>query len=244
MRAFLLPISLFAGLTVGVVPALAVDQTVTARGSNVFIPATVTVQQGEKVTWSNVSGVHNVSFDDGSFTQPPIPSSSGWTVSRTFDTAGEFRYFCEVHGAPGGGGMAGVVTVNPRASTEPGTAPPASTGGGGPAAGEDVTVNGPVAPLAKPKCASRRKFQIRLRHPDGIRFRSARVSVNGKPVKVVKRTIRGRLRYTALVDLRGLPRGTYATRIAAVTASGRAVRGTRTYRTCARKRTPRTLPRL
>jgi len=45
------------------------------------------------------------------------------------------------------------------------------------------------------------------------------------------RVVVGR-RLTAPVDLRNLPRGRYTVKIAATTASGRVVQGTRRYRTC------------
>jgi plastocyanin len=52
--------------------------------------------------------------DDGSFTSGPL--GTDWsTFSHTFDTAGEFGYFCEAHGAAGGTGMAGkVIVVGPQ----------------------------------------------------------------------------------------------------------------------------------
>jgi plastocyanin len=126
MRLRRLLILLVAGSTVAVMPALAADQTVTATSSNEFTPANVTVGQGEKVTWTNAGGDHNVKFDDGSFEQPADPSSSNWTVSRTFNTAGTFRYYCEAHGGPGGAGMSGTVTVQtpPPSPPPPGPPPP------------------------------------------------------------------------------------------------------------------------
>jgi hypothetical protein len=89
----------------------------------------------------------------------------------------------------------------------------------------------PGASLGLPstrRCASKRRFQIRLRAPRGHRLRSARVYVNGKRVRVFRR--RGRLR--AVVDLRGLPKGTFRVRVRAITTRGRRVTETRTYRTC------------
>ena len=68
-----------------------------ATPSSTFSPATVTVAQGDSVTWANAGGLHNVFFDDGSFAQPPTPSFAGWTVSRTFDAVGSFTYYCEAH---------------------------------------------------------------------------------------------------------------------------------------------------
>ena len=39
-------------------------------------------------------------------------NSTAWSVSRPFATTGSFRYYCELHGAQGGIGMSGTVTVN------------------------------------------------------------------------------------------------------------------------------------
>jgi hypothetical protein len=98
-----------------------------------------------------------------------------------------------------------------------------------------------LAPQAKPtftsvvslpkarKCRSRRSFRIRLREPKADPLVSAIVNVNGRRVRVVK----GR-RLTAPVDLRNLPRGRYAVKIVATTATGRVLQGTRRYRTCVR----------
>src|SRR5215213_11053664 len=90
--------------------ALAANQTVNAlSGPNRFEPASVTVNQGEKVTWTNVSGLHNVRFDDGLFEQPAAPTNPPWTVERTFNTPGTFTYLCEQHNTT----MFGSVTVVP-----------------------------------------------------------------------------------------------------------------------------------
>jgi hypothetical protein len=85
------------------------------------------------------------------------------------------------------------------------------------------------------RCTSRRRSEIRIRRPRGERLRSARVWVDGR--RAVVRGRGGRLR--AVVDLRGRRQGVYRVRIAAVTRSGRTVRATRVYRTCA-LRNPRT----
>lgn len=83
------------------------------------------------------------------------------------------------------------------------------------------------------KCRSRRNFRIRLKEPRGDALASAKVYVNRKLVKTQKS---GRL--TAPVDLRGLPKGRYTVRIIATTVLGKTIKGTRKYRTCAkRKRT-------
>jgi hypothetical protein len=77
------------------------------------------------------------------------------------------------------------------------------------------------------RCASRRRFRIRIRRLANITFLSASVFVNGKRVKVV----RGK-RLTAPVDLRGLPRGRFGVRIEVTTSDGRNLKHTRRYRTC------------
>jgi plastocyanin len=75
-----------------------------------FNPDPVTIRVGDTVTWVRQEGFHNVVADDGSFSSGP--ASSSWTeYSHTFTSAGEFRYYCEVHGGPGGTGMSGVVIV-------------------------------------------------------------------------------------------------------------------------------------
>lgn len=97
------------------VPASAADQTVTATPSSTFEPGTVEIDIGDTVTWNNAGGIHNVEFDDGSFTEPSAPSASSWSVERTLDAAGEFRYHCGFHGDA----MSGVVRVRDATGTVP-----------------------------------------------------------------------------------------------------------------------------
>jgi plastocyanin len=74
-------------------------------GNNSYTPASTTVQKGTTVTWTwaQNSVDHTVTFSDG---QTSATMSSG-TYSRTFSTAGEYAYYCKVHGAS----MSGTVTV-------------------------------------------------------------------------------------------------------------------------------------
>jgi plastocyanin len=90
-----------------------------------FSPADITIAAGDTVTWTYAGGgaPHNVVSDPGSVTSfrcangcdgaggNGAPSSSAWSATVTFPTAGTIGYFCEVHGAAGGQGMAGTVTV-------------------------------------------------------------------------------------------------------------------------------------
>ena len=108
-----------------------------------------TVDIGDTV-WTNAGGLHNVKFDDGSFEQPADLQGNSWTVSRTFDSAGTYRYYCELHGDINGAGMSGTVTVNP-ASTEP---PP-------------VPIPSPVPPRGR---APRRRRRRRARRARRARY--------------------------------------------------------------------------
>jgi plastocyanin len=212
-------------------PASAADQAIDAGPGLTFTPDAVTIAQGDSVTWTNAGGFHNVHFEDDSFVQPPFVSPDPWSVTRTFDTPGSFRYFCDVHR---GAGMTGTVNVSARAADA--EQAPAGTG-----ASSQAT---PAAGGASARCVSQRRFRIRLRGLQRLTVRAARVELNGKQLPVRREPVDGVLRHTAMVDLRGLPRGAYTVAITVTTASGRVLRGTRTYRTCAAKLPSARLPRL
>lgn len=90
---------------------------VTLTDANSFSPGAVTVPVGTTVKWTwnsctsdgygGYSGcaMHNVTFDDGSNVASPTQSSG--TFTRTFSTAGTYKYHCTIHGA----GMSGEVVV-------------------------------------------------------------------------------------------------------------------------------------
>ena len=72
-----------------------------------FQPDDINAIAGEPVLWRNTGQKqHTVTFEEGG------PSSSnidpGGEYIRTFEDAGEFRYFCKIHGKDR---MSGVVTV-------------------------------------------------------------------------------------------------------------------------------------
>lgn len=91
----------------------------------------------------------------------------------------------------------------------------------------------------KKKCLSKRSFRIRLKEPKGDALDSAKVYVNGKLVRTIKRD-----RITAPVNLTGLPKGRYTVRITAKTVLGRTITGTRKYRTCTKKRKQKSTSRV
>jgi len=101
----------------------------------VFTPKTLSINAGDTVTFTNAGGpAHNVRADDGSFRCANgcdgdggngNTSSALWSFTKTFNTPGTIKYYCEAHGDRGGIGMAGSITVT--AATPP---PPSITLGG------------------------------------------------------------------------------------------------------------------
>jgi plastocyanin len=79
---------------------------------SVFSPSTIVIAEGGTVLFTDAAGgmPHNVVWEDGS-PGSGAPSAAGWTHERTFTDSGTYRFFCEVHGAPGGVGMSGMVIV-------------------------------------------------------------------------------------------------------------------------------------
>ncbi len=87
-------------------------------GSNFFNPSALTVASGDTVTWTQVSGAHNVNGSLTTFPSNPAGFSSGavaggtWTYSFQFTIAGVYNYQCDPH-TPS---MVGTVTVTPTCS--------------------------------------------------------------------------------------------------------------------------------
>jgi len=75
-----------------------------------FSPKTIGVAVGSTLVWTR-SGTHphTVTADDGSFDSGLLRGTDQF--QRTFDAAGVYAYYCDVHGGPGGNGMSGVITV-------------------------------------------------------------------------------------------------------------------------------------
>ncbi|HUC18587.1 MAG TPA: plastocyanin/azurin family copper-binding protein [Acetobacteraceae bacterium] len=65
---------------------------------HMFMPATIVIHPGEKVTWVNRDAdVHNVTSDGNakSFHTPLL--DTGESASLTFATPGTFGYHCSIH---------------------------------------------------------------------------------------------------------------------------------------------------
>ena len=214
---FSLPLGL--ALALASAPSLAADQSVTAccapGSGNAFTPKTVTIDVGDSVTWRNDSGFHNVVFDDGSFESPANPDPTPWTATRKFDTAGEFKYYCEQHGNKGGVGMAGSVIVGG------GGAPPPPPGG-------DVTAPDIDSLRFSPATICNTKTAQCPKRGGAIRFTLSEAATveatvlrrdTGDVVKVL--TFRGKagknsFKYSA----KGLPRGKYRVEMTAIDTAG------------------------
>jgi plastocyanin len=201
-----------AVVAAAVVPALAAaPMTITA--SNVkFTPATVTIDVGDTVTFTNAGGTHNVVFDDGSPPMPPAPSSV-WASDpqRTFTAAGTYTFHC---GNPNHTDMTGSIQVGPPTPTPtPSLAPTPSPSPSPPSSAP--------APLVRDVHLLRTSFCIRCRHP-GVTLqltlsRAARVRgtltrkghrfgrVDFGTVRAGKRT----LRFTKTTARKRLARGRY-----------------------------------
>ena len=113
MKIRIHPLGLVGWLWLAAVP-VAHGAVVTVDVSNfVFTPQTVTIIEGDTVTWNNTAGFHNVASDTpGLFTSGP-PAFAPWTFSHTFTSAGTFPYHCDVHVLIG---MVGTVIVQPPPS--------------------------------------------------------------------------------------------------------------------------------
>jgi hypothetical protein len=61
-----------------------------------FSPASVTVNVGDTVTWTNHDDApHNATANDGSFSTPDI--NNGQSASHRFTQPGTFSYICTIH---------------------------------------------------------------------------------------------------------------------------------------------------
>lgn len=104
-----------------------------------FAPKTVTISVGTTVNWPNPGAApHTTTSDTGLWDSGQ--KAPGESYSFTFDQAGTFPYYCTLHGARGGIGMAGTIIV-----TAP-QAPPAPTATKAPAAPAPTATRAPAAP--------------------------------------------------------------------------------------------------
>jgi plastocyanin len=205
---------------------VAENQTVTAlSGPNRFSNNDATITQGEMVTFSNVSGSHNVHFDDGSVDTPASPSTSSWSFSHRFDQVGDFRYFCEQHGDAGGVGMSGIVHVvaapsePPPDNPPPGGGPPEQEPGGG---GSPNPPGGP-APGGQSPGGEAGALKVTFKASDSTPLAGKRVrlfgtvkpALDGRKLQIQKRLRNGKFKTIATVRLHAAPgdKSTYSLKL-------------------------------
>jgi plastocyanin len=129
-RRVALPAGLLLVVAAAVSPVLAANADV-AIVDTAFDPATITVSQGDTVTWTVTKAIgepHSVTSgtpeDAGKIFDSGINlTDNGQSFQHTFNEAGEFLYFCVVHATT----MTGkVVVLAPGASAPPSVEPPPS----------------------------------------------------------------------------------------------------------------------
>lgn len=89
------PFMLAAVLLVAASPAAAKTVTIDIKNF-MFMPMTVTVAEGDTVTWTNRDQVpHTVAEKNHKFRSAAL--DTGDTYSHVFDKAGTYDYFCTLH---------------------------------------------------------------------------------------------------------------------------------------------------
>ena len=92
------------------------DPNVIVMRDNAFEPPNISVPAGTTITWQNKGRApHSATSDAGLFDTGVITSQTEASVTLT--TPGSYPYFCRIHGAAGGSGMAGTIVVVPQAQT-------------------------------------------------------------------------------------------------------------------------------
>ena len=105
-------------LLASALPAAAATHSMTAMPNFTFEPASLTINQGDTVNFSNLGGFHNV-LASGAATfrcangcddqgGDGNASAAAWSFSRTFSSAGTVNISCQVHASSG---MTAVITV-------------------------------------------------------------------------------------------------------------------------------------
>ena len=106
---FLLPLAACGGSSTPSGPTVSVLD-------NDFTPKELHIKPGQSVTWvNNGQTVHTVTADNHSFDSGTF--APGASYQHTFSQPGRYPYFCVLHGAAGGLGMAGVIVVDSGSSS-------------------------------------------------------------------------------------------------------------------------------
>lgn len=110
-------------MVVSATPVRAADQAVTIEDF-LFSPQDLTIEVGDTVTWTNLdSSSHTATSTSGPASFDSGNLAEGASFSFTFDTAGTYEYFCEIHP-----NMVGSITVAAATATAaPSASAPAAT---------------------------------------------------------------------------------------------------------------------
>lgn len=100
MLRFVFPFALLFAPSAVFAGGVASDITISGFA---YTPSQATIEAGENVA-IQASGSHPLRFDDN-------PLACGQNCNVVFQTSGEYRFYCDNHGGPGGTGMAGMITV-------------------------------------------------------------------------------------------------------------------------------------
>ena len=105
------------------------DHIVEATSNLTFVPATLTIEQGQSVAFLNVGGNHDVNGVTNTVTQESFENPVDFSFEAvmatdepicigtyTFDTPGTYNYDCSIYGHAAAG-MVGTITVNPAPVT-------------------------------------------------------------------------------------------------------------------------------
>ncbi len=91
------------------------DTVIVPVANYAFNPGVLEIPAGTTVIFRNDDpDPHTVTSETGAFTEGLLEEKTSYTF--TFDTEGEFAYYCQYHGAAGGVGMAGIIKVVPAGS--------------------------------------------------------------------------------------------------------------------------------
>jgi plastocyanin len=84
------------GASPAATPAARASEHEVGMAGRAFAPSTLEIQVGDTVTWTNDDDTeHTVTASDGLFDSGQL--AEGGTFAFTFDTAGEYSYFCAIH---------------------------------------------------------------------------------------------------------------------------------------------------
>jgi hypothetical protein len=156
---------------------------------------------------------------------------TSWFSNISPDTSGGTVNFSPAI-APGGSAYFSLESPPNAAAIQVGKPTTTAPLGGGklpPAFGPNGVIQG--LPSAR-KCLSKRHFTIHIRRYPHISYVLAIVFLNHRKVK----SARSRAgQFSAPIDLRAFPKGTFPVKITVITTTGGIITGTRTYHTCRSK---------